>query len=332
MFAVQVEVTRSSRNRAFTLVELLVVIAIIGILISLLLPAVQAAREAARRVQCANNIKNLSLGVLLHVDGLGRLPSGGWGAAWAPDPRRGSGSEQPGGWGYVVLPYVEQAALYDLGAGGTDAEVKAANKVRMTTALSIWNCPSRRQARTYPINPSTGVPFFYRDPYLCDTLSESVRNDYVINGGDSPISWPWGPSSISDGTGLPSDTSTDRRGLVFVRSELRMAAIRDGTSNTYLVGEKSLNPDFYETGLSLGDNQNPYVGDDRDLVRFADQSPAADTPGLDNSYSFGSAHTGAMNISFCDGSVRTISYSIDLQVHRYLANRADGQVVDTSSL
>ena len=108
---------RTSRKSGFTLVELLVVITIIGILIALLLPAVQAAREAARRMQCSNQLKQLAWARWITNTANKCLPSGGWGPCWAGDPDRGFGRRQPGGWIYSILPYIEQQPLHDLGTG-----------------------------------------------------------------------------------------------------------------------------------------------------------------------------------------------------------------------
>src|SRR5215475_14850341 len=106
-----------SKASAFTLVELLVVIAIIGILIALLLPAVQAAREAARRSQCRNNLKQLGLGAQNHLSTQKTFPSGGWGFSWVGDPDRGYGVQQPGGWTFSLLAFIEEQQIHDLGKG-----------------------------------------------------------------------------------------------------------------------------------------------------------------------------------------------------------------------
>jgi len=162
-----------------------------------------------------------------------------------PHPDRGSGVDQPRGWGYAVLPFIEQQVLHDMGSGRTDAEIAAANKARGTTPLPFWNCPSRREARLYAIN--TAGHFVYTDPYLCDTLSESVQTDYAINGGDNAIGWGPTPEGADNGTATwPSAASAT--GLVFVHQTYSIATIRNGTSNAYLFGEKSLLPEHYATG------------------------------------------------------------------------------------
>src|SRR5690242_9173257 len=99
---------------AFTLVELLVVIAIIGVLVALLLPAVQAARESARRTQCINQLKELTLGGMNHEGAMKHFPTGGWGIKWVGDADRGYGQQQPGGWIYNILPFIEQRAKHDM--------------------------------------------------------------------------------------------------------------------------------------------------------------------------------------------------------------------------
>ena len=141
---------RSRKSTGFTLVELLVVITIIGILISLLLPAVQAAREAARRMQCNNNLKQLALAAHNHASAYNRFPAGGWGWLWIGDPDRGNSWKQPGGWIYNSLPYIEQQALHDLPLGKAygSPERKAAATQMLQTPISGIVCPSRRPCTT----------------------------------------------------------------------------------------------------------------------------------------------------------------------------------------
>lgn len=315
-------------RKAFTLIELLVVIAIIGILIALLLPAVNAAREAARRTQCKNHLKQLALAVQNHIDANRHFPSGGWGYKWQPHPDRGTGLSQPGGWAYAILPFMEESALYTLGGGvgrnnETSSTLLNGNKARSQSPISLWNCPSRRSLQNYPLENRD----FYRKPYLSATMLEAFRPDYAANGGVVRVSFAAGPTSLSQGDSggytFPSDEQIT--GIVFVHKLYMLRQLTDGTSKTYLIGEKYLNPDFYETGEAVGDNQNIFSGDDRDVVRWGQDPPLQDTRGIETGTIFGSAHSGAWNMAFCDGSVQSLSYLIEPATHRALANRHDGE-------
>jgi prepilin-type processing-associated H-X9-DG protein len=324
-------------------VELLVVIAIIGILIALLLPAVQAAREAARRTQCVNNLKQLALGAINHHDAHGHLPTGGWGYAWVGDPDRGVGHRQPGGWIFNVLPYVEQGPLHDLGGlhvaflglgpgnsgnFGADDVPKAkadASSVRIGTPVPMFNCPTRRSALAYPA--PTGLAHFHTPLYASYT-ENLARSDYAANSGDIFLDVGPGPPSFAEGDAREYNwpDKSHHTGINHQRSEIRIAQITDGTSNTYLIGEKYIRPENYTTGGDPGDNESMYMGENGDVVRWAnrDIGPLQDRPGGSFWPHWGSAHSGGLNMAFCDGSVHLISYGIDLETHRRFGNRKDG--------
>ena len=321
---------RQARTHGFTLVELLVVIAIIGILVGLLLPAVQSARESARRLQCANNIRNLALGSLQHLQANNYYPSGGWGWGWSGDPNRGFGKTQPGGWGYSVLPYVEQQSLHDMGMGQTDAVRRQQGALMVAIPLKVFNCPTRRptKVRVY-VHPVDYVNI--------NRPAGAGRGDYAANAGDGSVgdgaTDTFGPSDV-DGKNGWSPLCTDTTGVLAVRSEYKRAAIKDGTTHTLLIGERYLNPDKYDDGKDHNDDQNLYLGFDRDVVCYATgaigYAPLQDRPGASAYLVWGSAHSGIYQTSMCDGSVRSLQYSIDLETLRRLANRKDNLPIDES--
>jgi prepilin-type N-terminal cleavage/methylation domain-containing protein/prepilin-type processing-associated H-X9-DG protein len=333
-----------ARGAGFTLVELLVVITIIAILIALLLPAVQVAREAARRSQCSNNLKQLALACLQHENSHGFYPSGGWGPGWVGDANRGAGKKQPGGWCYSVLPYIEQQALHDLGLGETDtAKLNQFHQTRNQSPLGTFNCPTRRTPLLLPtVNPGIS---FYNSFNPCGSHASTC---YAASIGDSSCTIWWGaPSSLAKGDD-PSFWNkpliNSITGLSYARSEVTMAMIADGTSNTYLLGEKSVDPDQYLTGADGGDDWTMFTGHQDDIVRsvgwpdstyptgYRPLPPIPDTPGVNDYAGFGSAHSNGLNMTMCDGSVHSIGYMIDPEVHRRLGNRQDGLPIDAKAL
>ena len=327
----------------FTLVELLVVIAIIGGLIALLLPAVQAARESSRRASCSNNLKQLSLALLQHLESQGHFPYCGWGHLWVGMPGRGSGRQQPGGWAYSILPELEQAALHDLGSGDAGANGDAYTR-RLETPLPVFNCPSRRSVAVWPI----ALPQFayVSSPKPSGAPRAVARGDYAINAGASRILSFAGPNALAQGNdpnywqsdGLNITDVEEFTGICHLRLAAPLRSIIDGLSNTYLLGEKHLSFEEYETGRSPGDNESLYSGYCTDLNRFAGNiSPDVETPFLNplpdiseppktespGFVRFGSAHSSGLNMAYCDGSVRWIGFEVEGEIHLRAGHRAD---------
>ena len=332
---------KPQRQSAFTLVELLVVIAIIAMLVTLLLPAVQAARESARRTQCLNNMRNIALAWLNHESAQGFLPSSGWGWRWQGDPDRSFGKSQPGGWGYDILSYMEQQDIRNLGRGLEDAAKGQAMLIAVSTPISVFNCPTRREARTYPKS---------RGGALADNLTECeqgkcslARSDYQANSGNVAVGETRGPTGNrqTEFDGAPYHNG-QANGVTQQVSEIRLGQILDGTSKTLCVGEKYLNADRYTDGQDPADDQNIMQGVDRDVngytasatatgITVREYVPRRDTHGVGLNWTFGSAHNNALNAVFVDGSGRSIEYGIDPVVFWAMGGRNDGVAATTSN-
>jgi prepilin-type N-terminal cleavage/methylation domain-containing protein/prepilin-type processing-associated H-X9-DG protein len=295
--------TRACMNRnkvrcAFTLVELLVVIAIIGILVALLLPAIQAAREAARRSQCKNNLRQVALACLNHESTHKTFPYGGWSFGWMGDPDQGYGPQQPGGWIYAAAPYLEEQTVFNLGKGLDFDEKKSELSKQMSQVLPVFNCPSRRTGYNQPAKDpsgnkycdgghsvSGGVVDTLKNALVPDTLA---KTDYVANGGVHFDDGAGGKNGAPDVSCLASSELSkavyphcdwhiggyagekDRQaywkdfdGVVGWRIGARMGQIVDGASKTVLVGEKYVSPRFYD-GVCDSPNFNPSDGDGGD--------------------------------------------------------------------
>ncbi len=336
---------RSDKRQGFTLVELLVVIAIIGVLVALLLPAVQAAREAARRSQCANNLKQIGLAFHNFQDTYGVLPNGGRDLnpdrPYHRDRDRDFGdccrSRDRFGWNwhYWILPYMEQSTIFDLATDAMDPELgetgthnTAENIVAQQAVVSFY-CPSRRM----PMPMGSG---FY-------------RADYAGNAGERTTDHVRRDRSNSGVSGVVIQSG---------RETIRIEMIRDGSSNTLMLGEKGLHMDAYNvSGEDGGDNERwQNSGWDEDAVRWgagrnADgllyglpPLPDNQCPGTYGTATtfvdlggrswgkwhpfFGSAHPGGTNFCMADGAVRLIAFNVDDEVFRRLSLSRSGLPVD----
>ncbi|QDU29345.1 putative major pilin subunit [Anatilimnocola aggregata] len=330
-------------QRGFTLVELLVVIAIIGVLVALLLPAVQAAREAARRTQCANHLKQLALGMQNHHDTLLRLPPGGaedqapFGVEASPAGKWGSS------WFVYILPYIEQQSLYEKWqfTGSSGAFNTNNNTVATGVVIKIFFCPSSPLQVKAP-NRQTGSTFA---TYV--GLSGAV--DGLIPG--------FSETRIN---ALPNAGIVSGGGVLIPNGQLKLSAITDGTSNTMAISEHgnflidtagkrqewraSQTWGWYlgvkSTGIppnfdnAHGDNRQPNLTSIRYPINHA---PAGGWPndvtgtgvGLNGNFTGGnvpinSPHPGGVQAAFADGSVRFLANNSTLAALAQLATRDDG--------
>jgi prepilin-type N-terminal cleavage/methylation domain-containing protein len=307
--------------RAFTLIELLVVIAIIGLLMALLLPAIQRVREASNRMRCGNNLSQIAIAFHNHHNDFGYFPTGG--ASINDDPgttanftlprtfiggQPATGPNQAWGWAYQILPYIEQR---DLWLNPNDATVRQ-------TPIPLYFCPSRRR-------PGVDV-------------NGIAQIDYAGNGGafegQSGLFAPgWGAVVIRHASGAIV-TRTPSESPPFERVVTLDSGFPDGTSNTFLAGEKYVRRTQYQRGPHE-DRDSFAAGFVCDTVRWARApnqnlpQPLVDDTG-DAPRRFGSAHVARVNFVFVDRSVRALSYRIDMTIFYLLAVKEDGQQINIS--
>jgi prepilin-type N-terminal cleavage/methylation domain-containing protein len=319
---------RALKSRlAFTLIELLVVIAIIAILIGLLLPAVQKVREAAARMSCSNNLKQLAMAVHNYHSANGKFPPNN---IYTYDP-----TDRNWSWLANILPYIEQNNLYVQARIGTSPP-NAINQSlpQIATRVKAFLCPSDPTALTGPVSHSSN--FDMLDPVLGPLTYEMTcyRANIGSNWGGGPPGsalW-WGtdpqwcnPDPNNSNPATTYDGCANGNGVIWENNApLNLLSITDGTSNTIMIGE----------ALTGKDYQNAWCHMDNAIATTA-YPPNAKSPvtGKDyppdqwwNRYAFTSAHTGGAQFAMTDGSVQFISDSVPLPLFRALGTHAGGEV------
>ncbi len=330
---------RARKLRGFTLVELLVVIAIIGVLVALLLPAIQAAREAARRNQCVNNLKQMGLTMQMHHDAKEFFPQGRNATSPGPavtNPPVGTAATPLGvSWAFELLPYTEQGQIYNTLVPTARVDDQQ-NASAMRSPVNIFYCPSRRQ------------PAPDRD-FDNDDAAPTEASKGVAAGGDYA-----GNAGLRDDYGSSNtggEAPGNEGGVVYTYSRNSIRNISDGTASSLGVGEKYL-PTEDEARQMEGFNEGQlhyyqgdtafFSGDNTESILACTEcgmaKGEAPTTGTvvcdvnDLRQQFGSDHPAIANFVFLDGHVSAIQQSIDLLTLQRLSTVADDNVVDTSSL
>lgn len=304
-------VTGRKTRRGFTLIELLVAIAVIGTLVALLLPAVQAAREAARRVSCRNNLKQMGLALHTYHDASGTFPMGY--LAWArADPT----ATAPGwGWSAQILPRLEQGALYNATNFSLAIE-RPANLTARLTALAVYLCPSDRNTGPFTVIRADGTP-------IAETQSTSYAGNFGrelwINGQDAEI----------------SDAPDKGDGLFLRNHPISLADVTDGTSQTFAVGERgciltraawagaidsavcTISPGSPSASEAVSPAPVQVLAHADDIAL---NDPWADP---DNFYS---PHSGGAHFLMADGSVQFVKQTISMLIYRALSSRNGGEI------
>ena len=294
-----------SPRLGFTLIELLVVIAIIALLVGLMLPAVQRAREAAQRAKCQNHLKQMSLAALNYESARQTLP-----------PSRLLKHQS---WAWLILPYVEQDNLWS--KWDVRIPIYEIDPNTIKYSIPIYFCPSRR--------PPGGVNLPFIQPLNCGPVVGPVGavGDYAASNGTTGFDYP---VQLADGSFLmPNGAFEASQGVPHVAFEtshgVPLKQIADGLSNTILFGEKNvpLNHFFeFPWDCSIWDGHNPTCHTRSAGLDF----PLTD--GMrDQNLNFGSYHPGICQFAFCDGSVHILRNSISRTTLELLANRNDGQTI-----
>ena len=294
------------KRNAFTLIELLVVIAIIAILVGLLVPAVQRVREAANRVSCINNLKQIGLAWQSYESTNKSFPWGG--DAWNGSPPKYTnglpevGLNQWAGWAFYILPYIEQENVWRGPFGATDA---AKGNAALGALIPIYFCPTRRKPESFN---SGGL--------------QRAMTDYAANAGTAQQA-----SILSD---IPTRWFLDTllSGVVKRNADggkINLSELTDGTSNTLLVGEKYFDSSLYGQPKA-DDNEGYSVGYDQDVLRWGNIQPQQDRNNGEpwGRKKFGSAHSSGFNAAFADGSVKTIKYQINITTISNFCSINDG--------
>jgi prepilin-type N-terminal cleavage/methylation domain-containing protein/prepilin-type processing-associated H-X9-DG protein len=307
------DLTMIRKRQGFTLIELLVVSAIIAVLIGLLIPAVQKVREAASRMKCSNNLKNLGLALHSYHDTHGKFPPG---QVKGPLPEARVTNAINHGWGPFVLRFIEEQAL----ANQYDWDVDTSDRLNqpvVTTQLKVFQCPSAEPDRFYTAGPSSAyggknacgdyAPTWYVDPEFVPFL---VARDWI-------------------------DRPTDPRGVLVPNEMTRLAAISDGTSNTILLTEDAGRPRQWRRGKPGPDQTvqgGPWAAFNSGIILQGSTADGSQRPGpcalnCTNEREVYSFHSGGANAVFADGSVHFLKAGMSIRVLAALVTRAGGEAL-----